>query len=114
MRKAGVTLLFLGALSGCATAPPDEERPIAGGDEVARSVQLCRTTLAELMQRLGTPSRDGWVGNTRVVTWVVAWDPLVRYLGVVVDHRGVVVDRYWNAPSEVAWVPANRCPPGEG
>ena len=109
MQRAAVPLLVLAVLSGCATAPASEEQTISGGEEAARAVELCRTTLAELTQRLGDPSRDGWVGNTRVVTWVVAWDPLVRYLGVVVDSRGVVVDRYWNAPSEIAWVPANRC-----
>ena len=109
MDRFAAVLLACAVLPGCASAPPAEERPIAGGEDVARSVELCRTTLAELKQRLGAPSRDGWAGETRVVTWVVAWDPLVRYLGVVVDSRGVVVDRYWDAPSEVPWVPTNRC-----
>ena len=45
----------------------------------------------------------------RVVTWVVAWEPLVKYLGVVADEKGTVVDFYWDLPSEVAWSPTNRC-----
>ena len=113
MLKSCLGLLAVLTLSACATAPKPSEQPLSGGMAAANSVELCRTTLAELQQRLGPPSRDGFVGNTRVLTWVVEWEPLVRYLGVVVDDRGVVVDRYWNAPSEIPWVPTNRCKPGE-
>ena len=112
MLKSCVGLLAVLALSACPAAPSPAKKPVPGDIAAASSVELCRTTLAELQQRLGPPSRDGFVGDTRVLTWVVEWDPLVRYLGVVVDDRGVVVDRYWNAPSEIQWVPTNRCKPG--
>jgi len=103
-------LLTLLALAGCATAPPeDNEQPIANGIEVARSVVLCQTQVSALQAQLGTPSRDGILGKSRVVTWIVEWDPLVKYLGVLADENGVVVDLYWNLPSEVQWSPVNRC-----
>ena len=106
-----VSLLFtLLALAGCATAPADgEERPIANGVEVARSVVLCQTKVAALEAQLGSPSRDGVLGRSRVLTWIVDWDPLVKYLGVLADEDGTVVDLYWNLPSEVQWSPVNRC-----
>ena len=103
--------LALACLTGCASSSSSSsaERPIANGADVARSVDLCRTTAAELTQRLGTPSRDGRLGTHRVMTWVVAWDPLVRTLGVLIDARGTVVDVVWDLPSEIPWTPANRC-----
>ena len=106
-----VSLLFtLLVLAGCATAPADDgERPIANGVEVARSVVLCQTKVAELEARLGSPSRDGVLARSRVLTWIVDWDPLVKYLGVLADEDGTVVDVYWNLPSEVPWSPVNRC-----
>ena len=106
-----ITLLFsLLALVGCATSPADdEERPIPNGVEVARSVVLCQTNVVALEAQLGTPSRDGVLGMSRVVTWIVEWDPLVKYLGVLADETGTVVDLYWNLPSEVQWTPVNRC-----
>ena len=106
-----LSLLFaLFALIGCATSPPDvEEPPIANGAQVARSVVLCQTRVAALEAQLGTPSRDGFLGKSRVVTWIVEWDPLVKYLGVLADENDAVVDLYWNLPSEVQWAPVNRC-----
>ncbi len=106
-----ITLLFsLLFLAGCATSPPDDgERPIANGAEIARSVVLCQTNVAALQAQLGTPSRDGVLGKSRVVTWIVEWDPLVKYLGVLADESGTVIDLYWNLPSEVQWSPVNRC-----
>ena len=103
-------VLCISALAACATAPTvDREQPIANGVEVARSIVVCRTKVAALEAQLGTPSRDGMLGNARVVTWIVEWDPLVKYLGVLVDASGTVVDLYWNLPSEIQWKPANRC-----
>ena len=66
-------------------------------------------TLPDLQSRLGEPSRDGVLGRTRILTWVVSWDPLVKYLGVMADDSGTVVDVYWNLPSEVQWSPMDRC-----
>lgn len=102
-------VLAIGMLTGCATTAPDDERPIVNGVEVARTVVLCETKLAALEAQLGSPSRDGVLGKSRLVTWIVAWDPLVKYLGVMVDDGGTVVDLYWNLPSEVQWAPVNRC-----
>jgi len=114
MRRVAI-LTGLIALSGCASIPGmgdgdgESEAPITNGAEIARSVQICETSVASLEARLGRPSRDGRLGRTRVVTWIVEWDPLVKYLGVMADDAGTVVDVYWNLPSEVQWSPANRC-----
>lgn len=103
-------VFFLLALAGCATSRQDDvEQPIPNGVDVARSVVLCETHVSALEARLGTPSRDGVLGKARVVTWIVEWDPLVKYLGVLADESGRVVDLYWNLPSEVPWSPVNRC-----
>lgn len=104
-----IIFLFVLFLAGCATSPPDEEQPIANGAAVARSVVLCQTKVADLQGQLGTPSRDGVLGTSRLMTWIVAWDPLVKYLGVMADESGTVIDLYWNLPSEVQWSPVNRC-----
>jgi hypothetical protein len=97
------------ALAGCASVPPDDEQPIANGVEIARSVVLCQTRVEALQAQLGTPSRDGILGQARIVTWVVEWDPLVKYLGVMANHDGTVVDLYWDLPSEIQWSPVDRC-----
>jgi hypothetical protein len=109
MRAIG-SLITLFALVGCASVPEDSgERSISNGVEVASSVELCKTKIADLQARLGQPSRDGRLGKVRVVTWIVEWDPLTKYLGVMTDDTGTVVDVYWNLPSEVQWSPTNRC-----
>lgn len=102
------SLLLVTLFVGCASAPPAEEKPIENGAGVARSVALCKTKVADLESQLGAPSRDGLLGRARVVTWVVAWDPLVKYLGVMADNSGTVVDVYWDLPSEIQWSPVNR------
>lgn len=108
--RSAISLLALIALTGCASVPDDNgEHPIPDGAEIARSVELCKSNIADLQARLGAPSRDGVLGRSRVMTWIVAWEPLVEYLGVMADDSGTVVDLYWNLPSEVTWSPANRC-----
>jgi hypothetical protein len=106
-------LISLLALAGCASIPGmDKDEPavaISNGVEVARAVQLCQSSVASLEAQLGRPSRDGRLGRTRVVTWIVEWEPLVKYLGVMADEAGTVVDVAWNLPSEVQWSPTNRC-----
>jgi len=102
-------MLFVLLLAGCVTSPPNEEQPIANGAEVARSVVLCETKVADLETKLGTPSRDGVLGTSRIMTWIVAWDPLTKYLGVMANENGTVTDLYWNLPSEIPWSPVNRC-----
>jgi hypothetical protein len=109
MRRV-LALSSLLSLSGCASVPQDAaERTISDGAEVARTVELCKTGIADLQSRLGPPSRDGLLGSSRVVTWIVEWDPLVKYLGVMTNESGTVVDLYWNLPSEVTWAPTDRC-----
>ena len=109
MRLATV-LPALIVLTGCASVPDDNgERTISNGSEVARSIEICKTNVSELQSRLGEPSRDGVLGTSRIMTWVVAWDPLTKYIGVMADGSGTVVDLYWNLPSEVTWSPVNRC-----
>jgi len=108
--RFAVALLTLLFLTACASVPKDTgEHPIAHGADVARAVQLCRTKVSDLQTQLGEPSRDGLLGTSRIMTWIVAWDPLVKYLGVMADASGTVVDVYWNLPSEVTWSPMNRC-----
>lgn len=102
-------VMMLG-LVGCATTSfGNEERSIANGASIARSVVLCQSKVADLQAQLGEPSRDGVLGTSRILTWVVAWDPLVKYLGVMANQQGTVVDVYWNLPSEVVWSPTDRC-----
>lgn len=110
MRPA-TALIPLLALCGCASVPGLEraEPTIANGEAIARGVQLCKSSVAALETQLGRPSREGRLGRMRVVTWIVEWDPLVKYLGVMADDAGTVVDVYWNLPSEVTWSPTNRC-----
>jgi hypothetical protein len=102
-------LLPILILSACATAESSSEKPIKDGMKIADQVVLCKTTYRELEQLLGKPSREGLLGKDRVDTWIVEWKPLIRYLGVMVDNQDVIVDRYWNLPSEIAWAPTNRC-----
>ena len=110
MPSPSAALVALLALTGCASVPDDNgEHVIANGAEIARSVELCKTTISQLEAQLGQPSRDGVLGRTRIVTWVVAWDPLTKFLGVMGDESGTVVDVYWNLPSEIQWSPVNRC-----
>jgi hypothetical protein len=99
------------ALAGCAATGEAEESesPALDGAAAARSVVLCRTTVAEISALLGKPSRDGLIHGQRVLSWVTEWDPLVRYLAVLVDPQEVVVDLYWDVPSEITWMPTSQC-----
>ena len=90
-------------------AAKNEPPPKLDGAAAAHSIVLCTTTLAELQQRLGPPTRDGLLHSARVVSWITQWEPLARYLAVMVDKDGVVVDLYWDIPTEIPWVPANQC-----
>ena len=42
------------------------------------------------------------------MSWVTGQDSVVHFLAVRLDARGVVVDLYWDLPSEVPWTPADR------
>jgi hypothetical protein len=96
--------------SGCAsTASSPPTAPVVDADVVARSIALCTTTEAELRQRLGEPTRHGLLRDARVVSWIVGEEPVVSYLAVLLDSRGVVVDLYWDLPTEIPWVPTDQC-----
>jgi hypothetical protein len=113
MKKPLLVLPLIASLASCATSTESLEKTIPNGPAIARSVILCQTTFAQLREQLGQPSRDGRLGEKRIVTWVTEWDPLTRYLGVALDPNGTVVDVYWDIPSEIPWVPANRCQASE-
>lgn len=102
--------LALAALAGCASVPDGEsEQPIPAGKLVAPAIALCTTRVDELTEKLGAPSRDGRLGRARVMTWIVEWEPLVKYLGIMANDAGTVVDLYWDLPTEVPWTPTDRC-----
>jgi hypothetical protein len=79
---------------------------------VARAVVLCESTEAELRQRLGEPTRDGLLHGRRVLSWLTAAESPPKYLAVLVDQRGLVVDLYWDIPTEVPWTPTSQCADG--
>ena len=122
MRRPGVRRAWLcvGALlcaCGGSTGKPvvaeggAKVRNAEGGAKVrdaAERVVLCKTTEADLRASLGEPFRDGRLGEHRVVSWVAERD-VERFLAVLVDARGVVVDLYWDVPGAVAWTPTDRC-----
>ena len=110
-RPALVLALALLA-AGCAHSTPPSETPaarVAKARGVADAIVLCRTTEAELRRELGEPTRNGRLHGGHIVSWIVQWDSPARYLAVLVDDHGVVVDAYWDVPSEVPWVPASQC-----
>jgi len=99
-------------LAGCASAHPHAPKgpdPIVEARAVARSVVLCKTTEAELRQKLGAPSRDGVIHDAHILSWLISTETLNRYLAVLLDAHGVVVDLYWDIPTEIPWVPTDQC-----
>lgn len=113
LRGGVCALLSVGVLvasSGCVSVAASKETTAKiDAAPVARAIVLCTTTLDDLRRQLGDPTRDGRLHGQHVVSWITAWDPLVRYLAVLVDARGVVVDLYWDVPTEVTWVPTSQC-----
>jgi hypothetical protein len=110
-KSAFVGPALLGLLfAGCASTRPAAKHPgPAITRAIARSVVLCKTTEAELRQKLGEPSRDGVLHEARVMSWIASTEPLTRYLAALLDAHGVVVDLYWDIPTEVPWVPTDQC-----
>jgi hypothetical protein len=115
-----IPIAFLPALVTCSRArPPGAASGSTGTTAVApdtaearaiaAAVTLCRTTEAELRSRLGPPDRDGVLHGGRVVTWFVRRDSPERFLSVLLDSAGVVVDDYWDVPQEAPVVLENRC-----
>lgn len=98
--------LFAGS---CSRPGSTSLAPVLDGDAVARSVVLCKTTEAELRAQLGKPTRDGVLRRARILSWITRDNGVVSYLAVLLNARGIVVDMYWDIPTEVPWVPADQC-----
>lgn len=104
------TALLPALLAGCAhTSAAARPTPAIDGAAVARAVMLCKTTEAQLREKLGAPTRDGMLHNARIVSWITRWDSPVSYLAVLVDGSGFIVDLYWDIPTEIPWTPTNQC-----
>jgi hypothetical protein len=71
--------------------------------------RICKTTEVDLRHQLGEPTRNGILHGARVVSWIARWESPTRYLAVLLDDRGVVVDVYWDIPTEIPWVPTDQC-----
>jgi hypothetical protein len=118
--------VFIGwiVLAGCAHdgAPTVSLRPdLVTLRDATSKIVLCETTEDELRKRLGAPFRDGRVGQGRVLSWLPQPDSVsTHYLAVLVREQGgtsVVVDEYFDVPTELTWVPVDRCgllAPGDG
>ena len=103
-------LFFLLLIAGCnKPTPTTTPSPTTDIRKIASSIVLCKTTEAELRRQLGEPTRDGILRNARIVSWITSLDTPVRYLAVLVDEQGIVVDLYWDIPTEIPWMPANQC-----
>lgn len=109
MRGSQSALALWVMLVGCGAhrTEPEASHPVA-----PPPITLCKTTEADLRAALGVPTRDGLLHDARVLSWItgITHDGVVRYLAVLVDGHGVVVDRIWNLPTEIPWVPADQCP----
>jgi hypothetical protein len=105
------SLAFL-LLAGCAHSgggPATSAKPSLDAGAAARSVVLCQTTEAELRRLLGKPTRDGILHKAHIMSWILRPDSPAGYLAVLLDEHGVVVDLYWDIPTEVPWVPTDQC-----
>jgi hypothetical protein len=93
-------------LAGCAhaSAPPTSE-------PVRPEVQLCKTTSAELEQRLGRPYRDGQVHRWHIQSFMLSQrGERESFLAVALDADGVVHDVYYDVPGAISWTPEDQCP----
>jgi hypothetical protein len=107
---ASVAFLFL-LVAGCAhsVAPPATPKPALDRSAVIRSVVLCKTTETEMRRLLGAPTRDGILHKAHIMSWILRQESPVGYLAVLLDESGVVVDLYWDIPTEIPWSPADQC-----
>ena len=103
MRNAIAGLVFLGCHASSGPQQPSASAAIP-------PVTLCRTTEAELHSALGEPTRNGMYHNARIMSWILGErSGVVRYLAVLLDENQVVVDRVWDIPTEIPWIPTNQC-----
>lgn len=107
MRRLALSLLLAACQREGSTAP---KRPsVAAVREAAAKVVLCKSTEEEFRRALGAPYRDGRIAAGRVASWSPAGAESPHYLAVLL-RDGLVVDIYFDVPTEVAWSPADRCP----
>ena len=101
----------LALAAGCAgaSAPAATEPRLTHAAVTA--IALCTTTEAELRTALGPPARDGVLHRARVLSWMGGESEggVVHYLAVLLDDRGVVIDLYWDVPTEIPWTPTDQC-----
>lgn len=109
LTKAGVALLAAASVTACIRRENVRPAITIDGAAVAHSVVLCTTTHADLVAKLGRPTRDGLIHRAHVVSWITNGDSPVKYLAALVDDTGVVVDLYWDIPTEIPWVPKDQC-----
>lgn len=110
--RLAVAAALIPVTAGCAHSvaqPKTRATPAVDARTISRSVILCTTTEAELRRQFGEPNRDGILHRSRVLSWIMRWDSPARYLAVLLDDRGVVVDVYWDIPAEVPWEPTDQC-----
>ena len=106
---AAVLILLTAGCAHSVAQPKTPGTPAVDARTIGRSVILCTTTEAELRRQFGEPTRDGILHRARILSWIMRWDSPARYLAVLLDDRGVVVDVYWDIPSEVSWEPTDQC-----
>lgn len=100
------------AVAACHAAPARAPRR-ADPRPVIDAIALCRTTGAALREALGPPTRDGRLGDARILSWIIGEDDVIHYLAVRLDAADVVVDVYWDLPTEIPWQPTDRCASNE-
>jgi hypothetical protein len=112
MRAAALALAALAACHhGGDAADPRAPGTAADPRAFIASIAVCTTTETELRAQLGAPTRDGRLAAGRIMSWIVAEEPVVAYVAVLLDDRGTVVDLYWDVPSEIPWTPVSHCAP---
>ena len=107
--RTAAPLLALVLATACTSAEPEPPSLPTDAAAVARAVVLCTTTFEELRAQLGEPTRDGILHRARVASWISTWDSPTKYLAVLLDERNVVVDLYWDIPTEIPWTPSDQC-----
>lgn len=99
-------------LGGCATTARADAAPERPDPRPAiAAIALCTTTEAALRRDFGTPTREGRLRDARVLSWITGTGDhdTVRYLAVMLDAGGRVVDLAWDLPTEIPWTPADQC-----
>lgn len=110
-------VLVITLLAGCAhqsgaSAAANSSPSLATVRAAASKLVVCQTTEAELRAQLGAPYRDGKLAQGRVLSWLPAGDADSKHYLAVLLRDGLVVDYYFDVPTEIVWTPADRCTTG--